>query len=105
MLLSIGISFYQKFMKTDETVDSLSSVASTYMTNNSVDAFGERGLESWPMFPGRRVHRVLESDEFDGRVSFAGEASDVSITGYVSRHRGVEAEPRKGETATNDGWR
>ena len=33
------------------------------------DAFGERGLESWPMFPGRRVHRVLESDEFDGRVS------------------------------------
>ena len=33
------------------------------------DPFGEGGLESWPMFPGRKVHRVLDSDEFDGRVS------------------------------------
>jgi len=33
------------------------------------DAFGEGGLEVWPMFPGRKVHRVLDSDEFDGRVS------------------------------------
>merc|ERR1719440_915389 len=33
------------------------------------DAFGEKGLEIWPMFPGRKVHRVLDTDEFDGRVS------------------------------------
>lgn len=33
------------------------------------DAFGEKGLELWPMFPGRKVHRVLDTDEFDGRVS------------------------------------
>ena len=33
------------------------------------DAFGDHGLEVWPMFPGRKVFRVLDGDEFDGRVS------------------------------------
>lgn len=33
------------------------------------DAFGEKGLEQWPMFPGKKLFRVLESEEFDGRVS------------------------------------
>ena len=33
------------------------------------DAFGDKGLEDWPMFPGRKVFRVLDSDCFDGRVS------------------------------------
>jgi len=33
------------------------------------DAFGETGLETWPMFPGKRVWRVADSSNFDGRVS------------------------------------
>ena len=63
MLLSIGISFYQKFMKTDETVDSLSSVASTYMTNNSVDAFGERV----PKKPKKSIESLLDSTKKNRR--------------------------------------
>jgi len=33
------------------------------------DAFGDKGLEEWPMFPGRKLHRTLDSEHFDGRVS------------------------------------
>ncbi|KAL3927449.1 MAG: hypothetical protein SGPRY_002816 [Prymnesium sp.] len=33
------------------------------------DAFGDGGLEHWPMYPGKKVLRVMDGDEFDGRVS------------------------------------
>ena len=33
------------------------------------DAFGEKGLEVWPMFPGKKLFRTLEPEAFDGRVS------------------------------------
>jgi len=33
------------------------------------DAFGEGGLEAWPMFPGKKVWRVADGSDFDGRVS------------------------------------
>ena len=42
LLLSIEHGFYQKLLKVEETADSLSSVATSCLTNNSVDAFGER---------------------------------------------------------------
>jgi len=48
------------------------------------DAFGEKGLEIWPMFPGRRVHRVLDSDTFDGRVS-----QEFRVKDSESGERGV----------------
>merc|ERR1719454_1389389 len=48
------------------------------------DAFGEKGLETWPMFPGRKVHRVLESEEFDGRVS-----QEFRVKDAESGERGV----------------
>merc|ERR1719454_900354 len=48
------------------------------------DAFGEKGLETWPMFPGRKVHRVLGSDEFDGRVS-----QEFRVKDSESGERGV----------------
>lgn len=33
------------------------------------DILGTRSFEMWPMFPNKRVLRVNDSDEFDGRVS------------------------------------
>ena len=48
------------------------------------DAFGERGLEEWPMFSGRRVFRVLDADEFDGRVS-----QEFRVRDAESGERGV----------------
>jgi hypothetical protein len=48
------------------------------------DAFGERGLEQWPMFPGKKVHRVLGGDEFDGRVS-----QEFRVKDSESGERGV----------------
>lgn len=33
------------------------------------DILGTRSFETWPMFPNKRVLRVNDSDEFDGRVS------------------------------------
>ena len=48
------------------------------------DAFGEKGLETWPMFPGRKVHRVLDSEEFDGRVS-----QEFRVKDAESGERGV----------------
>ena len=33
------------------------------------EAFGEGGLEAWPMFPRKKVWRVTNPDQFDGRVS------------------------------------
>ena len=33
------------------------------------DAFGERGLEEWAPFPGKRIFQVTPSDQFDGRIS------------------------------------
>jgi len=33
------------------------------------DAFGEQGLEVWPMYPGKKILRVADSDAFDGRIS------------------------------------
>merc|ERR1719247_3402444 len=48
------------------------------------DAFGEKGLEVWPMFPGRKLHRVLDSDEFDGRVS-----QEFRVKDAESGERGV----------------
>ena len=42
LLLAIEHGFYQKLLKVEETADSLSSVATSCVTNNSVDAFGER---------------------------------------------------------------
>jgi len=33
------------------------------------DAFGEGGLEVWPMFAGKKVWRVADAANFDGRVS------------------------------------
>ena len=32
-------------------------------------AFSEKGLEVWPMFPGKKLFRTLEPEAFDGRVS------------------------------------
>merc|ERR1711939_1029243 len=48
------------------------------------DAFGEGGLEVWPMFPGRKVVRTLSSEYFDGRVSAEFRAKDAE-----SGERGV----------------
>merc|ERR1712167_490658 len=49
------------------------------------DAFGENpGLELWPMFPGRRVFRVLDGDNFDGRVS-----QEFRVKDSESGERGV----------------
>lgn len=33
------------------------------------DAFGERGLEEWAPFPGKRVFQVTKTEAFDGRIS------------------------------------
>jgi len=33
------------------------------------DAFGERGLEEWAPFPGKRIFQVTSTDMFDGRIS------------------------------------
>jgi hypothetical protein len=33
------------------------------------EAFGERGLEEWPMVPGKRVLPVRPQEAFDGRIS------------------------------------
>ena len=33
------------------------------------DAFGERGLEEWAPFPGKRIFQVTPTDLFDGRIS------------------------------------
>ena len=60
------------------------------------DAFGDSGLEVWPMFPGRKVFRVLDGDEFDGRVSQefrvkdpgSGERGVTLLMGRVA-HSGV----------------
>ena len=62
------------------------------------DAFGEEGLEVWPMFPGRKVHRVLDSDEFDGRVSQEFRVKDAEsgakgvtlLMGRLANSRGSE---------------
>lgn len=48
------------------------------------DAFGETGLEVWPMFPGRKVFRTLDTDEFDGRVS-----QEFRVKDSESGERGV----------------
>ena len=42
------------------------------------DAFGERGLEEWPMFAGKKVWRVAESEHFDGRVSAEFRVKDAA---------------------------
>jgi len=63
-------------------------------------AFGEGGLEIWPMFPGRKVHRVLESDHFDGRVSAefrvkdaeSGERGVTLLMGRLAAGKGSEAQ-------------
>lgn len=57
------------------------------------DAFGEGGLESWPMFPGRKVCRVLGVDNFDGRVSQEfrvkdGENGERGVTFLMGRITG-----------------
>merc|ERR1740130_2607359 len=33
------------------------------------DAFGERGLEEWAPFPGKRIFQVTPTEQFDGRIS------------------------------------
>ena len=63
-------------------------------------AFGEKGLEVWPMFPGRKVHRVLDSDTFDGRVSQefrvkdaeSGERGVTLLMGRLAHAKAAEAQ-------------
>ena len=64
------------------------------------DAFGERGLEEWPMFPGRKVFRVLESEHFDGRISAefrvkdaeSGERGVTLLMGRLAHSKAQEAQ-------------
>jgi hypothetical protein len=42
MLFSLESSFYKKVIKAEETMDSNSSIATSYLTNHSIDAFGDR---------------------------------------------------------------
>ena len=64
------------------------------------DAFGDKGLEAWPMFPGRKVFRTLESDFFDGRVSAefrvkdseSGERGVTLLMGRLAHSKASEAQ-------------
>lgn len=48
------------------------------------EAFGEGGLEAWPMFPRKKVWRVTNPDQFDGRVS-----QEFRVKDEESGERGV----------------
>jgi hypothetical protein len=64
------------------------------------DAFGDKGLEVWPMFPGKKLFRVLESEMFDGRVSAefrvkdaeTGERGVTLLMGRVAHAKVSEAQ-------------